>query len=415
MPAQIEFQCNLRLTAIIVANGHIESTFYERSGKWSPLKFVEDSYLRVHGLSPGLNYGQQAFEGLKAFRTPGDHDIVIFRPEAHAARFQHSSYMLGMPLVPIDMFVEACKAAVAKNAVWVPPHESGWSLYCRPLLFGSSRSLVPGPADEYKFCVYIFPMPSAPPRPVKAIVLDEFDRAAPKGTGTAKAGGNYAGVLRWAGLAKREGFGITLHLDSVRHEYVDEFSLCGFLGVKSKPISHNGVLNGSQNGTPNGTQNSTQNGIQNGTRSGERGNREVVLVVPDSPSALDSLTSESIQQIARSWGWKVEKRPVPYTELPEFEEVMGTGTAVGLTSIRSISRRRDAILNQLPPSSRVVSEAGDDFEVIQYIPDKQDGGGPVFNQLLSYFRAVQFGKEQDCFDWLCKVDAQKELGGLLTP
>ncbi|CAM1505786.1 Fc.00g114230.m01.CDS01 [Cosmosporella sp. VM-42] len=377
--------------AFTEASGHIESTYHSKTGKWSPFQFVADSHLRIHGLATGLNYGQQAFEGLKAFRMPGERgDIAIFRPEAHAGRFQHSSDLLGMPPVPTDLFVQACNAAVALNADYVPPHESGWSLYCRPLVFGSGRSLSPTLSAEYTFCVFIFPMPSASSVPVKAIILDDFDRAAPKGTGTAKAGGNYGGVLRWTSQAKTEGFGLTLHLDSVRHEYVDEFSLSGFLGVKGKPSS--------TNGTPNGTLNGTQNG--------RRGSSDVVLVVPDSPSALDSLTSDSIQHIARSWGWKVEKRPVPYTELPDFDEVIGTGTAVGLTAVRSICRREQK-QNRLPAGPRVNFDGADDSEVIEYIPDGQQGGGPVFHQLLEYLRAIQLGKEYDRFEWLYKVHEQK--------
>lgn len=353
----------------------------------------------MHGLSTGLNYGQQAFEGLKAFRMPGNHgDIAIFRPEAHAKRFQHSCFLLDMPLVPIDMFVEACKAAVSLNATYVPPHESGWSLYCRPLAFGSNRTLSPTSSDEYTFCVFVFPMPSAPPVPVKAIILDDFDRAPPRGTGTAKAGGNYGGVLRWTGQAKREGFGITLHLDCIQHEYVDEFSLSGFLGIKYKPSS----MNGSQNGTHDGIQN------------GKRGRGEVTLVVPDSTSALDSLTSESIQQIAKSWGWKVEKRPVSYTELPDFDEVVATGTAVGLTSIRSICRRGRTLENRLPPSLRVISDPKNASEIIRYIPDEQEGGGPIFRALLEYLRAIQFGKEHDCFEWLCRVDKRAPVTQTLS-
>lgn len=341
---------------------------------------MADSHLRVHGLSPGLNYGQQAFEGLKAFRLPGERgDIAIFRPEAHAARLQHSAAMLGMPPVPTDTFVRACNEAVARNAGYVPPHASGWSLYVRPLLFGSARSLYPGPSVEYVFCVYVFPMPSGPPVPARALVLDDFDRAAPRGTGTAKAGGNYAGVLPWAARARDQGFGITLHLDSAQHQYVDEFSLCGFLGVKGRPA------------------------LTNGAQNGERGGGDVVLVVPDSPSALESLTSDSVQKIARYLGWKVEKRPVHYTELPEFDEVLGAGTAVGLSAIRSIYRRGQESETRLSPGPRVTSDPVDGSEVVQYIPEGQEGGGPVFHQLLDYLRGVQRGLEHDKFGWLYNV------------
>ncbi|MCJ1271919.1 hypothetical protein MMC22_011824 [Lobaria immixta] len=363
-------------------NGHIESTYHKATGKWTPLKFVSDPYLRIHGLATGLNYGQQALEGLKAFRMPGNPGgIAIFRPDRNGMRLQHSSGVVNMPSVPVDMFVRACHAAVALNAGYVPPHETGWALYCRPLLFASGPMFPPGVPDECTFCVYVFPTAAGVqdrPQAVKALILDDFDRAAPKGTGHAKAGGNYAGVLRWSGQAETEGFGITLHLDSARHEEVDEFSLCGFLGVKHS--SHG---------------------------AGDDDD-DVTLVVPDSPCAIESLTSDSVQQIARSWGWKVEKRRVPYTELPAFSEVLGAGTAVGLVPVRSITRRRTT--GRLSPGPRLLADSDDESETVVYIPDEQQGGGPVFQKLLAQFRAIQLGKVPDGFGWRFEVQAKdKEL------
>lgn len=342
--------------------------------------------MRIHGLAPGLNYGQQALEGLKAFRMPGESGgIALFRPDRNGMRLQHSSRVLNMPSVPVDMFVRACRAAVALNAGYVPPHETGWALYCRPLLFASGAQFPPGVPDECTFCVYVFPTPAGAQdglRAIKALILDDFDRAAPKGTGHAKAGGNYAGVLRWTGEAVAEGFGVTLHLDSARHEEVDEFSLCGFLGVKRS--SHGA-----------------------GGDEDDDDDDNVTLVVPDSPCAIDSVTSDSVQHIARSWGWKVEKRPVPYTELPAFSEILGAGTAVGLVAIRSITRRGTTA--RLPTSPRVPAQSNES-ETIIYIPDDQQGGGPVFQKLWAQFKAIQLGKIQDEFGWRFEVqEKHKEL------
>lgn len=329
--------------------------------------------MRIHGLAPGLNYGQQAWEGLKAFRMPGEFGgIALFRPDRNGMRLQHSSRVLNMPSVPVDMFVRACHAAVALNAGYVPPHETGWALYCRPLLFTSGAQFPPNVPDECTFCVYVFPTPAGRQdglRAIKALILDDFDRAAP---GHAKAGGNYAGVLRWTDEAVTEGFGVTLHLDSARHEEVDEFSLCGFLGVKR-----------SSHGTGDDDDDDADDD-------------NVTLVVPDSPCAIDSVTSDSVQHIARSWGWKVEKRPVPYTELPAFSEILGAGTAVGLVAIRSITRR--GTTGRLPTSPRVLAQSNES-ETIIYIPDDQQGGRPVFQKLWAQFKAIQLGKIQDEFGW----------------
>jgi branched-chain amino acid aminotransferase len=356
-----------------IVNGHIESKYHKATGQWTPLKFVSDPRMHIHGLAPGLNYGQQALEGLKVFRMSGESGgIAVFRPDQNAARFQHSARMLNMPAVPIDLFVQACRAAVALNAEYVPPHESGWSMYCRPLLFSSAPMFPPGVPDECTFCVYVFPTTEGietHSRAVKALILDEFDRAAPKGMGHAKTGGNYGGVLRWGAMASAEGFGVTLHLDSARHEQIDEFSLCGFLGVKEE-------TSGSDTG--------------------------ITIVKPESPATINSVTSDSVQQIARSWGWTVDKRPVAYRELPLFSEVLGAGTALGLIPIQSITRR--GITDHLPSSPRLVAKS-DNSEVVMYIPEGQQEGGPIFQKLFKQLKGVQYGRLPDDFGWRFMVQA----------
>ena len=307
--------------------------------------------------------------------------IALFRPDRNAMRLRHSAKVLNMPSVPVEMFVRACHAVVALNASFVPPHETGWALYCRPLLFASGVQFPPGIPHECTFCVYVFPTPAGAQdgsRAIKALILDEYDRAAPKGIGHAKAGGNYAGVLPWTHRAATEGFNVTLHLDSARHEKVKEFSLCGFLGVKRTPRGADYVGNNDNDDN-------------------------VTIVVPDSPCAIDSTTSDSVQHIARSWGWKVEKRPIPYTELPAFSEIVGAGTAVGLVAIRSITRR--GMTARLATSPRVLTDSVE-VETITYVPPDQQGGGPVFQKLFAYFRAIQRGKVQDEFGWRFEVQAK---------
>ena len=337
------------------------------------MKFVSDPYVRIHGFSTALNYGQQALEGFKAFRMPGKPGaITLFRPDRNAVRFQHSAEVLSMPSVSVDMFLRACRAAIALNAGYVPPHDSGGAVYVRPQLYGSSAQLGLSQPDEFKFCVFVVPTGvNDGTQVVKALILDDFDRAAPKGTGHAKVGGNYAPVLRWSDQARTEGFGITLHLDSARHEEVDEFSTCAFIGV------HCG---------------------------GSDDDDDVTLVVPDSPCVIDSVTSDSVQHIARSYGWTVEKRPVRYTELPTFSEVLGAGTSVVLVPIRSITRRRTT--GRLPACPRL--QVDGDSETVRYLPDEQHSGGPVYLKLLAQLRAIQLGKIQDEFGWRFEVQAKDQ-------
>jgi branched-chain amino acid aminotransferase len=256
-------------------NGHVESYYSKSTGKWSAPVFVHDPYIRIHGMAPALNYGQQAFEGLKAFRHPGSPgSIAVFRPDRNSARMQRSAEFISVPPVPDSLFLDAVKAAVALNAEFVPPHETGAALYIRPQVYGSSAQLGLNPPEEYTFAVFVVPTGVYHgSHPVKSLILEDFDRSAPNGTGSAKLGGNYAPVLRWSELAMKQGFGITLHLDSKTHEEVDEFSTSGFIGA---------LVDGDK----------------------------VTLVVPDSKCVITSVTSESVLDIAKAWGWGVERRSV---------------------------------------------------------------------------------------------------------
>ncbi|SPN96679.1 related to branched-chain amino acid aminotransferase [Cephalotrichum gorgonifer] len=358
-------------------NGHIESHWSKKTSQWTPLKFVADPHIRIHGMSPALNYGQQAYEGLKAFRTPGDSSIQIFRPDRNGSRMQHSAAVASMPAVPVDMFVSACRAAVGLNAEFVPPHATGASMYVRPQIYGSSAQLGLSPPEEYTFCVFVVPTGVYHGvHPVKCLILEEFDRAAPKGSGHAKVGGNYAPVLRWTDKAREEGYNITLHLDSVQHDEVDEFSTSGFIGARVD---------------------------------GEN----VTLVVPDSTAVIDSITSDSVQDIARSFGWKVEKRPIKYAELPTFSEVVAAGTAAGLVPIRSITRHVPASnprsLAATSPSHERVS-ISDGTEVVTYLPESQEDAGPICLKLLGELKGIQSGKKEDKFGWCFKVSEKDGEG-----
>ena len=122
-------------------------------------------------------------------------------------------------------------------------------------------------------------------QPLDALVLEDFDRAAPHGTGSAKVGGNYAPVMKWSDGARKEGFGITLHLDAATHTQIEEFSTSGFIGIRKTKAE------------------------------GEGNPEDITLVVPDSKNIVQSVTSDSCVVIAESLGWKVERRPVSFFPL----------------------------------------------------------------------------------------------------
>jgi branched-chain amino acid aminotransferase len=295
---------------MVIVNGHIESHYSKKTGKWTAPQFVTDPYLRIHGMSPGLNYGQQVFEGLKAFRTPNN-KINLFRPQKNGARLEHSAEVVSIPPVPQELFLECVNAAVSLNAAYVPPHETGASMYIRPLIFGSSPQLGLSPPQEYTFCVYVLPVGVYHGvHPVDALILEDFDRAAPEGTGHAKLGGNYAPVLRHSEKASGRGYNITLHLDSKTRTEIDEFSTSGFIGVKTD---------------------------------GEN----ITLVVPDSKCVIASVTSDSTLEIARSFGWKVECRSVCFLSCT-FASRKGKLSIVPRSNTKS-SLLSAKSLQQVPP------------------------------------------------------------------
>lgn len=271
-------------------NGHVECKFDPTTQTWQAPTFVKDPYLRIHGLAPGLNYGipnpllyplpwslttigQQIYEGLKATRNANE-EILLFRPDKHASRMAHSADLVSIPAVPDTLFLDAVRLAVSENAAFVPPHSTNAALYIRPLAFGAGGHFALTPPREYLFCVYVQPFGTYHGTgAADALVIEEFDRAAPRGTGHGKVGGNYAPVMKYTEMARKEGFPLTLHLDSQSQTEVDEFSTSSFLGI----VKDEGVVR---------------------------------LVVPDSKCVIDSVTSDSVQGIARSLGWVVEKRSV---------------------------------------------------------------------------------------------------------
>ncbi|KAI9826786.1 MAG: hypothetical protein M1819_007257 [Sarea resinae] len=311
-------------------NGHVQSTYSAAEGKWTEPEFVRDPYLRVHGFAPGLNYGQQAYEGLKAYRTPAN-EIQIFRPHSHALRLQASSAYVSIPAVPTELFTAAVSLAVALNAAFVPPSSSAAGLYIRPVVFGSGPQPGLQPSPTYTFAVLVAPFTAYHGRsPLPAVVMDDFDRCAPRGTGAAKVGGNYAPLFRHADAARRQGWPVTLHLDAATRSQVEEFATSGFVGVGKRRDDTKGQGQGQGDGDRGGDRDS-----DNATTTAKE---LITLVVPSSPNVLPSITSSSILTLARSFGWAVEQRAIAFDELGDFDEVLAVGTAAAVLPIRSITR-----------------------------------------------------------------------------
>ncbi|KAF2158803.1 hypothetical protein M409DRAFT_30679 [Zasmidium cellare ATCC 36951] len=329
-------------------NGHVQCKYSRKTGEWTKPAFVQDPYLRVHGLAPVFNYGQEVYEGLKAFRDPSG-NINVFRPSFHANRINHSASLLSIPSLPEALFLESVNLAVAENAEFVPSNASNGMLYIRPILFGSSPSIQLSPPDEYTFCVYVTHAAAYHGiNPLDALILEDFDRAAPRGTGSGKVGGNYAPVMRWSDAAKKEGFGITLHLDSATRSEVEEFSTAGFVGIRKVEDS-------------------------------------VSVVVPDSKNIVDSVTVNSIMAVAGKLGWGVERRAIKYDELSLFDEILACGTAVTVIPIKTITCKSR--------NDKITYVSGDDAKP-----------GLYATILAGLIGDVQKGRVQDEFGWLAKVE-----------
>lgn len=314
-----------------------------RDGAWDSGVLVKEPYLKVHIGATCLHYGQEAFEGLKAFRCK-DGVVRIFRPVDNARRMFNTARRTCMAPVPEAMFIDAVKRVVKANEDYIPPYGTGGSLYIRPLLIGTGAQIGVAPSQEYTFIVLVMPAGEyykGGLKPVRSIIIDEYDRAAPHGMGDVKVGGNYAASLYAHEKAKRAGYPVELYLDAKTHTYVEEFATSNFIGIK-----------------PDGT-----------------------YVTPDSPSVLPSVTNDTLRQLARDFGMKVETRPVPFDELPTFSEIAACGTAVVVTPIYEITRGDTVITIGSP-----------------------DHCGPVVQKLFDAVQDIQYGRKPDVHGWCVPLD-----------
>ena len=268
-----------------------------KNGQWGELEISDSEILNIHMAATSLHYGQEAFEGLKAFRGK-DGKIRVFRMIENARRMQRSAVGVMMAEVPDAVFTEAVKKAIILNERFVPPFESGASLYIRPLLIGTGAQIGVKPADEYLFIIFV--MPVGPYfkegfKPTDLVIFREYDRAAPLGTGKIKVGGNYAASLVAGDRAHANGFSAVLYLDAKEKKYLDECGPANFFGIK--------------------------------------GNK---YITPKSSSILPSITNMSLRKLAQDMGLEVEERAILTEELADFDEVGACGTAAVISPIKRV-------------------------------------------------------------------------------
>ncbi len=311
--------------------------FWFRDGAWSSGELTSDETLTLHMAATCLHYGQEIFEGLKVFERP-DGRLQTFRLDENARRFQRSARKLLMEPVPEELFREAVHRVVLANRKYVPPYGMGASLYVRPLLLGASAEVGVKPSRQYLFLVFVTPVGpyyKAGFTPVRLIVEEEIDRAAPGGVGDVKCGGNYAAGLRATMKAKEKGYSEVLYLDTREKRYIDESGSSNFFAIIDKTYT-----------------------------------------TPASPSILPSITNMSVRRIAEDIGLEVQARPVALDELGSFDEAGCLGTAAVITPVESITHRDR-----------------------EYAYTRDGKAGPVVTELYKRLTAIQWGEAEDPYGW----------------
>lgn len=313
---------------------------YYRNGQWGEVELSSSEFISVHMASTCLHYGQQAFEGMKAYRGK-DNMVRLFRWEENAKRMQRSADGILMARVPEALFHQMVVRAVRLNDKYVPPFGHGASLYIRPLLVGTGVQVGVSPAKEYLFMVFVGPVGpyfKEGFNPVPMQIVRDFDRAAPLGTGHIKVGGNYAGSLKAIERSKSEGFPSVIFLEAKHKKYIDEAGPANFFGI-----------------------------------------RDNTYITPKSDSILPSITNMSLMQLAEDMGMKVERREVAVEELESFEEAGACGTAAIISPIGKIVDR----------------ESGK-----TYVFGDGKTAGPWSTKLFNKLQGIQYGEEKDVHGWV---------------
>ena len=328
--------------------GYIKTNYnvrcYYRNGTWGELEVSSSERIDIHMAATALHYGQEAFEGLKAFRGK-DNKIRLFRVTENAKRMADTAEYIRMVAPTKELFTEAVKKVILLNKEFVPPFESGASLYIRPLLIGSGPQVGVKAAKEFLFLVFVTPVGpyyKAGFTPIDVVIERDTDRAAPRGTGHIKVGGNYAGSLIAQERAYNLGYSAVLYLDAHEKKYIDEAGTANFFAIKNN-----------------------------------------TYITPDSHSILPSITNKSLIQLAEHMGMKVERRKISIDELPDFEEAGACGTAAVISPINKI----------------------DDLEnkrTYQYCDNCK--AGPISHKLYEQLRAIQYGEIPDPFGWTTLVE-----------
>ncbi|MDN4596562.1 branched-chain amino acid aminotransferase [Leifsonia virtsii] len=327
---------------------HMVDICWSAKGGWHRPRVSPYGPIQLEPSAAVFHYAQEIFEGLKAYRHE-DGSIRTFRPEANAARMQRSAYRLALPELPVEHFLDSLKQLIAVDGDWVPDAPET-SLYLRPFMFAKEAFLGVRPANKVAYYLIASPAGAYFPSgvaPVSIWLSDRWSRAGKGGTGAAKTGGNYASSLLPQAEAYEHGCAQVLFLDSVEGKYLEELG-----GMNVVLVYKDGTL-----------------------------------VTPESDSILEGITLDSVLQLARDRGHKVERRKVTIdewrdgVESGDIVEVFACGTAAVITPIGELK--------------------SDTFTV----GDITAPPGELTMSLRQELTDIQYGRARDRHNWMYRLDA----------
>jgi len=326
---------------------HMVDICWSERGGWHRPRVQPYGPIAMDPASAVLHYGQEIFEGLKAYRH-ADGSVWAFRPDANGARLQRSARRLALPELPIEYFVESIKQLIAVDSDWVPSAPET-SLYLRPFMFGKEAFLGVRPAAKVNYYVIASPAGAyftGGVAPVSIWLSTSYARAGKGGTGAAKTGGNYASSLVAQAEAAEHGCAQVLFLDSVEGKYIEELG-----GMNVVLVYKDGTL-----------------------------------VTPESDSILEGITRDSILQLAEDRGHTVVRRRV---SLEEWREGVASGDIVEMFACGTAA--------VITPIGRIV---GEDFE----IGSADATAGELTMSLREELTDIQYGRRADPHGWMLRLD-----------
>ncbi len=325
---------------------HFFTMKYHNEKGWYDAAIEPYRMLSLDPTAMCLHYGQEIFEGMKAYRGKDD-SIYLFRPEDNFKRFNVSAERLCMPEVEIDFVMEALKKLVLLEKDWIP-HGSGTSLYIRPTMIATEAALGLHASSEYLFFIIVGPVGAYYPEgfgPTKIYVSEEYVRSVRGGIGYCKAAGNYAASLYAGKLAGEMGYTQVLWLDAIERKYVEEVGTSNIFFLIG----------------------------------------EKLITPPLSGAILPGITRDSVIQTARSWGFNVSEKQLSIDEIlaasadESLKEVFASGTAAIISPVGQIYYKgKEHVINN-------------------------GGIGPLTERLYNEILQVQYGEKKDPFGWRIKI------------